>query len=76
MLPVTARYCASLPVTAHYCPSLPVTVRHCPLLPVTDPHPCYGQGGLFAAEDIPQGEALLDYAGKVGDFAVTVRYFP
>jgi len=28
-------------------------------------HPCCGEFGLFAAEDIPAGEALLDYAGKV-----------
>ena len=28
-------------------------------------HPCCGEDGLYAAEDIPQGEALVDYAGKV-----------
>jgi hypothetical protein len=28
-------------------------------------HPCCGERGLYAAEDLPQGLALLDYAGKV-----------
>ena len=28
-------------------------------------HPCYGEAGLFAGEDIEVGTPLLDYAGKV-----------
>jgi len=28
-------------------------------------HPCYGEEGLFAGEDIEVGTPLLDYAGKV-----------
>ena len=28
-------------------------------------HPCYGERGLYAAEDLPQGVPLLDYAGRV-----------
>ena len=28
-------------------------------------HPCCGERGLYAAEDIPTGVPLLDYAGKI-----------
>lgn len=27
-------------------------------------HPCFGEHGLFAGEDIEKGVALLDYAGN------------